>query len=56
MTAGSRLFSNGPTQIVSTNVGSVQLPFSGVNSSLTALAVKDYGQRYAGKQHGPERV
>ena len=37
MTEGSRLFSNGPTQFVSTNVGSVQLPFSGVNSSLTAL-------------------
>ena len=37
MTEGSRLFSNGPTQFVSTNVGSVQLPFSGVNNSLTAL-------------------
>ena len=37
MTAGSRLFSNGPTQFVSTNVGSVQLPFSGASSSLTEL-------------------
>ena len=37
MMPGSSLFSNGPTQFVSTNVGSVQLPFSGVNSSLTAL-------------------
>jgi hypothetical protein len=37
MTAGSTLFSNGPTQFVSTNVGTVQVPLSGVNSSLTAL-------------------
>lgn len=37
MTAGSSLFSNGPAQLVSTNVGSVQLPFSAANSSLTAL-------------------
>ena len=43
MTAGSRLFSNGPTQFVSTNVGSVQLPFSGANSSLTALPSKIVG-------------
>ena len=43
MTAGSSLFSNGPTQFVSTNVGSVQLPFSGVNSSLTALPSKIVG-------------
>ena len=43
MTAGSTLFSNGPTQFVSTNVGSVQLPFSGVNSSLTALPSKIVG-------------
>lgn len=37
MTAGSSLFSNGPTQFVSTNVGSVKVPLSGVNSALTAL-------------------
>ena len=43
MMPGSRLFSNGPTQFVSTNVGSVQLPFSGVNSSLTALPSKITG-------------
>ena len=43
MTAGSKLFSNGPTQFVSTNVGSVALPFSGANSSLTALPSKIVG-------------
>ncbi|MEI6540880.1 MAG: right-handed parallel beta-helix repeat-containing protein [Planctomycetota bacterium] len=43
MLKGSRLFSNGPTQFVSTNVGSVQLPFSGANSSLTALPSKIMG-------------
>ena len=43
MTAGSSLFSNGPTQFVSTNIGSVQLPFSGTNSSLTALPSKIEG-------------
>ena len=43
MTEGSSLFSNGPTQFVSTNVGSVQLPFSGVNNSLTALPSKIVG-------------
>lgn len=37
MTAGSRLFSNGPSQFVDTNIGLVALPFSGVNSTLTAL-------------------
>ncbi|MFN9717619.1 MAG: right-handed parallel beta-helix repeat-containing protein, partial [Planctomycetota bacterium] len=37
MTAGSKLFSNGPAQFVSTNFGSVKLPLSGVSSSLTAL-------------------
>jgi len=37
MTAGSSLFSNGPTQFVSTNFGSVKVPLSGANSSLTAL-------------------
>ncbi len=37
MTAGSTLFSNGPTQFVNADFGSVPLPFSGVNSSLTAL-------------------
>ncbi len=37
MTPGSTLFSNGPTQFVTSNFGSVPLPFSGVNSSLTAL-------------------
>lgn len=43
MTAGSSLFSNGPTQFVSTNVGSVKVPLSGVNSSLTALPAKIVG-------------
>ncbi len=43
MTAGSSLFSNGPTQFVSTNVGSVKVPLSGVNSSLTALPSKIVG-------------
>ena len=37
MTAGSTLFSNGPTQFVTADFGSVPLPFSGGNSSLTAL-------------------
>ena len=37
MTAGSSLFSNGPTQFVSTNFGPVKVPLSGVSSSLTAL-------------------
>ncbi len=37
MTAGSTLFSNGPAQFVNTNVGSVKVPLSGANSSLTAL-------------------
>ncbi len=37
MTAGSTLFSNGPSQFVSSDFGSLPLPFSGVNSSLTAL-------------------
>lgn len=43
MTAGSTLFSNGPTQFVNSNLGSVPLPFSGVNSSLTALPSKIVG-------------
>lgn len=43
MTAGSSLFSHGPTQFVSTNVGSVKVPLSGVNSSLTALPSKIVG-------------
>lgn len=43
MTAGSTLFSNGPTQFVNTNVGTVALPFSGTNSSLTALPSKIIG-------------
>jgi len=43
MSAGSSLFSNGPTQFVSTNFGSVQLPFSGISSSLTALPSKITG-------------
>ena len=43
MTAGSSLFSNGPTQFVSTNFGSVKVPLSGVNSSLTALPSKIVG-------------
>lgn len=43
MTAGSSLFSNGPTQFVSTNVGSVKVPLSGINSSLTALPSKIVG-------------
>jgi len=43
MTAGSRLFSNGPTQFVSTNFGSVKVPLSGANSSLTALPSKIEG-------------
>lgn len=43
MTAGSTLFSNGPAQLVSTNVGSVALPFSGANASLTALPSKIVG-------------
>jgi hypothetical protein len=37
MTAGSNLFSNGPRQFVNADFGSVPLPFSGANSSLTAL-------------------
>lgn len=37
MTAGSTLFSNGPRQFVNADFGSVPLPFSGANSSLTAL-------------------
>ena len=37
MTAGSTLFSNGPTQFVNSDFGSVKVPFSGANSSLTAL-------------------
>ena len=37
MTPGSRLFSNGPVQLVSTNIGDVGIPNSGVSSSLTAL-------------------
>ncbi len=43
MTAGSTLFSNGPTQFVNSNLGSVPLPLSGVNSSLTALPAKIVG-------------
>jgi len=43
MTAGSTLFSNGPTQFVNSNFGSVPLPFSGVNGSLTALPSKIVG-------------
>jgi len=43
MTAGSTLFSNGPAQFVSTNVGTVKVPLSGVNSSLTALPSKIVG-------------
>ena len=43
MTAGSTLFSNGPTQFVNSNFGSVPLPFSGANSSLTALPSKIVG-------------
>lgn len=43
MIAGSSLFSNGPTQFVSTNVGTVKVPHSGVNSSLTALPSKIVG-------------
>jgi hypothetical protein len=43
MTAGSTLFSNGPSQLVSTNVGTAQLPFSGSNSSLTALPSRIVG-------------
>ena len=37
MTAGSTLFSNGPRQFVNADFGSVPLPFSGANGSLTAL-------------------
>ena len=43
MKTGSTLFSNGPTQFVSTNVGSMKVPLSGVNSSLTALPSKIVG-------------
>ena len=43
MKAGSSLFSNGPTQFVTTNAGSVKVPLSGVNSSLTALPSKIVG-------------
>ena len=43
MTAGSTLFSNGPTQFVNTNFGSVPLPLSGVNGSLIALPSKIVG-------------
>ncbi|MFO0999890.1 MAG: inverse autotransporter beta domain-containing protein [Planctomycetaceae bacterium] len=37
MTPGSTLFSNGPTQFVNSDFGSVRLPLSGANGSLSAL-------------------
>ena len=43
MKEGWSLFSNGPTQFVNSNFGSVPLPFSGANSSLTALPSKIVG-------------
>ena len=43
MTPGATLFSNGPTQFVSSDFGSVPLPFSGDNGSLTALPSKIVG-------------
>lgn len=43
MTAGSTLFSNGPSQFVSTNFGAVPLPFSGANGFLTALPAEILG-------------
>ena len=43
MTAGSTLFSNGPTQFVNSNFGYVPLPLSGVNGSLTGLPSKIVG-------------
>lgn len=43
MTAGSTLFSNGPTQFVNADFGSVPLPFSGANGSLAALPSKIVG-------------
>ena len=43
MVKDSSLFSNGPTQFVNSNFGSVPLPLSGVNGSLTALPSKIVG-------------
>ncbi len=43
MTAGSTLFSNGPTQFVNADFGSVPLPFSGANGSLTGLPSRIVG-------------
>jgi hypothetical protein len=43
MTAGSTLFSNGPRQFVNADFGSVPLPFSGANGSLTGLPSKIVG-------------
>jgi hypothetical protein len=43
MVKDSSLFSNGPTQFVNSNFGYVPLPFSGANSSLTALPSKIVG-------------
>jgi hypothetical protein len=43
MTAGSTLFSNGPRQFVNADFGSVPLPFSGANGSLTGLPSRIVG-------------
>ena len=43
MAMGSKLWSNGPVQIVTTSQGDIQLPFSGVSPSLDALPASIVG-------------